>query len=161
MSTVHYRPIEQGNLQECLQLQLNERQQEWVASNAESLAEAYVNSKLYPFGVYENASIGFEIPVTPMMGFVMLEITAGVGFLLRLMIDQRFQKRGYGRAALREAVRRLKLDSNVHVIATSHHKDNEPIAQLFKGEGFIPWDIKYARNHPTETYLYLSSLEDA
>lgn len=160
MNSVHFRSIDQSNLQECLYLKLEEQQIPFVASNAQSLAEAYVNPKLFPFGVYENASIGFETPITPMIGFVMLEVAAGVGFLLRLMIDYRFQKRGYARATLREAVCRLELNPDVYVVATSHQRGNAVAAQLFKSEGFTPWDIEYARNHPTEVYLYRESLED-
>ena len=157
MSEVHFRRIEQSNLRECLQLAVDEQQEKLVASTAQSLAEAYVGSNLYPFGIYDNANLGFETPVTPMVGFVMLQVSAGVGFLLRLMIDARFQRRGYARAAVKETIRRFQFMPDVHTIATSHLRSNRVAQQLFEREGFAPWSIAYARNHPTEAYLYLKN----
>lgn len=152
---VHFRPITQENLRDCLTLELDEAQRGLIAPNVHSLAEAYVNPTLQPFGVYERGSLGFETPVTPMVGFIVLELAAGTGFILRLMIDHRFQRRGLGRATLREAVRRLRLDPAVQLIATSHRHENRAVGQLFGAEGFVPWDINFARDHPTETFLYL------
>jgi len=53
-----------------------------------------------------------------MVGFTMYELSAGVGFIRRLMIDQRFQRKGYGRAAMLEVIRRLTLHPEVEMIAT-------------------------------------------
>jgi diamine N-acetyltransferase len=155
MHPVHFRSIDQHNLAQCLALELDDNQRHLIAPNAKSIAEAYVNPALQPFGVYTSQSLGFELPVTPMVGFVMLEVTAGVGFVLRLMIDRSFQGQGLGRASLKEAVRRLRLEPQVQLIATSHAHKNAVIANLFASEGFVPWDIAFALHHPTETYLYL------
>jgi diamine N-acetyltransferase len=155
MHFVHFRPIEQDNLAQCLALKLDESQRHLIAPNVKSIAQAYVNLALQPFCVYTNQSLGFESPVTPMVGFVMLEVTAGVGFVLRLMIDRSFQGQGLGRASLKEAVRRLRLDPEVQLIATSHLRENTVIANLFASEGFVPWDISFAKEHPTDTYLCL------
>ncbi|MGH8057144.1 MAG: GNAT family N-acetyltransferase [Candidatus Entotheonellia bacterium] len=59
--------------------------------------------------IYDRAARGYPTPTVPMMGFVMYEVTCGVGFILRLMIDRKYQRQGYGRAALVEVIRRLKL----------------------------------------------------
>lgn len=152
---VHFRPITQDNLGDCLKLELDEAQRGLIAPNVYSIAEAYVNPTLQPFGVYEQGSLGFKTPVTPMVGFIVLEITAGTGFILRLMIDRRFQRQGLGRATVREAVRRLRLDPAVQLIATSHRHENRAVGQLFGAAGFVPWNIEYARDHPTESFLYL------
>nr|WP_280527623.1 GNAT family N-acetyltransferase [Deinococcus humi] len=153
MVRVHYRPITSHHLAECLALELDDAQRAFVAPNVLSLAQASVNPDLRPFGVYDDGSLGFEAPVTPMVGFVMLQVTAGVGFVLRLMIDRRFQGRGLARATLREAVRRLRLDPEVRVIATSHRHENQAVGPLLTSEGFVPWPIEYAQGHATETSL--------
>lgn len=155
MSQVHFRPVTVANLTACLSLQVDDVQRDWIAPNVKSIAQAYVNPRLHPFAVYEQGSLGFEQPVTPMIGFVMLEISAGVGFLLRLMIDRSFQGKGLGRATLREVIRRLRLTPDVQLIATSHRKENQSMAQLLKVEGFIPWEIEYAHDDPGERFLYL------
>jgi diamine N-acetyltransferase len=157
VSPVHFRPITAANPSACLRLQLDDAQRDWIAPNATSLAQAYVNPLLQPYAVYEHGSLGFEQPVTPMVGFVVLEVSAGVGFLLRLMIDRTVQGNGLGRATLREVIRRLRLDPEVQVIATSHWKGNQAMARLLEAEGFVPWDIAYAHDDPDERFLYLPS----
>ncbi len=109
MVKVHLRPIDIENFQECLALKPADSQKGLVASNMKSLAEARTNPNLFPLAVYDAAVIGFEKPQLPMAGFTMYEITAGVGFILRLMIGRQFQRKGYGRAAMVEVIRRLKL----------------------------------------------------
>lgn len=153
--TVDLRPVERGNLRACLALELDARQRELVAPVARSLAEAYVDPALRPYAIYDGAGIGYEEPVAPPVGFAMLEVRAGVGFLLRLLIDRRQQRRGYGGATVREAVRRLRLEPAVRLIATSHRRENLAAAELFRREGFVPWEVDYAREHPTEVYLRL------
>jgi diamine N-acetyltransferase len=94
---------------ECIQLAVDQAQLELVASNTKSLAEARVNPNLFPLAIYDAMVAGYEKPQVPMVGFTMYEVTAGVGFILRLMIDRKYQRQGYGRAATVEVIRRLKL----------------------------------------------------
>ena len=62
--------------------------------------EAAANSNLVPLAIYDVMARGFEKPELPMVGFTMYELSAGVGLIRRLMIDQRFQGKGYGRVYL-------------------------------------------------------------
>lgn len=156
MVEVHLRPINQDNFMDCLRLEVEATQAAFVASNAQSLAEAYVNPNLTPLGVYDVAARGFEhSPPVPMVGFTMYEVAAGVGFILRLMVDKQYQGRGYGGATMREVIRRLRLLPQVEIVATSHRHDNQAAAALYKGLGFVAWDIAYAQSHETETFLRL------
>ncbi len=91
-----------------------------VAANAQSLPEAYVNPNLFPLAVYDAAACGYEHPEAPMIGFTIYELAAAVVFIMRLMIDEKYQGQGYGRATMLEVVRRLKLCPDVKVIATSY-----------------------------------------
>ena len=77
------------NFSECISLEVNESQKEFIASNVKSLAEAYVNPTLFPLAIYDAKVAGYEKPELPMVGFIMYEITAGVGFILRLMINRK------------------------------------------------------------------------
>ncbi len=90
MVQVHLRPVTNDNVLECLALELEEAQAQFVATNAKSLAQAAVNPALVPLAIYDAAARGFEQPPVPMIGFVLLELAAGVGFILRLMIDKRY-----------------------------------------------------------------------
>lgn len=157
MVRVHLRQVTQQNFRECLNLQVAESQQDWVATTTQSLAEAYVNPNLFPLSVYDAAVCGYEQPQVSMVGFTMYEITAGVGFITRLMIDQKYQRQGYGRATMIEVIRRLRLYPDVEMIATSYRQDNTIAADLYQSLGFRRWDISFAISHPTEIYLKLEN----
>ncbi|MBE9193312.1 GNAT family N-acetyltransferase [Gloeocapsopsis crepidinum LEGE 06123] len=155
MVKVHLRKVTRENFRECLNLQVAESQKNLVATTMQSLAEAYVNLNLFPLAVYDAAVCGYEQPELPMIGFAMYEIVAGVGFIMRLMIDSKYQRQGYGRATMIEVIRRLKLYPDVEIIATSYRKENDVAAKLYQSLGFRQWDISYARSHPTEVYVKL------
>jgi diamine N-acetyltransferase len=143
------------NFGECIQLAVEDTQAGLVASNLKSLAEASVNPTLFPLAIYDAAVAGYERPQLPMVGFTMYEVTAGVGFILRLMIDRKYQRQGYARAAMVEVIRRLRLNPEVELIATSHRKGNEAAAQLYRGLGFVDWDIEWAQENTEEVFLRL------
>jgi diamine N-acetyltransferase len=58
------------------------------------------------------------------------------------MVDRAHQRKGYGRAALIEVIRRLRLEPEVEMIVTSHRNDNAVVAALFRSLGFIPWELE-------------------
>lgn len=156
MAKVHLRKVTLDNFRECISLEVEESQKGLVASNVKSLAEAYVNPNLFPLAIYDAKVAGWEQPQLAMVGFTMYEITAGVGFILRLMIDHKYQRQGYGRAAMLEVIRRLKLHPEVELIATSHQTANEVASKLYRSLGFLDWDIEWARQHKSEIFLKLN-----
>jgi diamine N-acetyltransferase len=91
---VTLREITKENLGSILRLQVAPDQEQFVASNAVSLAQAHFEPEL----PYFRAIYAGDVPV----GFLMLEYNAEKQFyaLWRLMIDNQYQKRGYGRKAL-------------------------------------------------------------
>ena len=157
MAKVHLRKITPDNLRECLGLQVKDSQINLVATPAQSLAEAYVNPNLFPLAIYDAAACGYEQPKVPMTGFVMYEIVAGVGFIMRLLIDHQYQHQGYGRATMIEVIRRLKLCPDVEIIGTSYRKENEVAAGLYQSLGFRHWDTSDVESDPTEVYVKLEA----
>jgi diamine N-acetyltransferase len=151
--TLH--PITKENIQDCINLEVDESQIRLIASNSKSLAEAYVNSSLYPFGIYDIAARGWEKPKSPMIGFTMYELVSGVGFILRLMIDRKYQRQGYGKATMIEVIRRLRSHPEVEIIATSHRKENTAVGSLCWNLGFREWEIEWAKDIEDEVYLVL------
>jgi diamine N-acetyltransferase len=93
-SEVTLHEITKENLGSILRLQVAPDQEQFVASNAVSLAEAHFEPEL----PYFRAIYAGDVPV----GFLMVEYNAEEQFyfLWRLMVDQRYQKYGYGRKAL-------------------------------------------------------------
>jgi diamine N-acetyltransferase len=155
MTRVHLRNVTLDNFRECINLEVDKHQQELVASNVQSLAEAKVNPNLFPLAIYDAAVAGYEKPQLPMVGFIMYEITDGVGFIMRLMVDRQYQQQGYGRAAMFEVIRRLKLYPEVELIATSHRRGNKVASKLYRSLGFVDWEIDWAKEQETEIFLKL------
>ena len=103
------------NVWEILKLHVSEEQKSFVAGNDISIIEAYTtitgNGYAFPFGIYEeDTPIGFL-----MIGFDTDDywedapaIAKGNYNLWRLMIDKDYQKKGYGREAVRLALEYIK-----------------------------------------------------
>ena len=154
MTTVSLRPITQANFHECISLKVADNQKKFVATNVQSLAEAFVNPTYHPFGVYDSEAHYQANP--SMVGFIMYELTDAVGFILRLMIGEKFQRKGYGRAATIEVIRRLKLHPEVERIATSHVRENEAASRLYESLGFVDWEHELrGKAYSGERYLIL------
>lgn len=153
MAEVSLRPITSKNITECLSLKVADHQEDLVAANVKSLAQAYVNPAAHPLGIYEASAHYRENPA--MVGFTMYEIDDAVGFILRLMVGERHQRKGYGRAAMVEVIRRLKLHAEVESIATSHVRHNDAAARLYEGLGFVDWEHEAVKGNPHERYLIL------
>ncbi len=138
MSRVCLRRVTQENFRACLALSVDDAQKDFVAPNVYSLAQAKVNPLLTPWAIYEGAILGRDIGEDdPMVGFCMVQVMDGVGFIMRLMVDHRFQRRGYGRAAMEQVIQRLKADPAIEVIATSFLKTNQAAEKLYRSLGFV------------------------
>ena len=156
MADVCLMPVTAENYAECIKLRVHDWQAGFVAPNLKSLAEAHSNANLYPLAIYDRAALGHERPPVPMVGFTMYELSAGVGFIARLMIDRAHQGQGYGRAAMVELIRRLKLIPEVQLIATSHRRENVAAGALYCSLEFVEWSVAWASENPDELYLMLA-----
>jgi diamine N-acetyltransferase len=92
-SVVSLREVTADTLRTVLRLQVKPAQEQFVAPNAVSIAEAYFEPKPWFRAIYAD-----ETPV----GFVMLydDPDKGEYYLWRYMIDGRYQGSGFGRRAL-------------------------------------------------------------
>ena len=158
MAEIVLREITRENFRECVSLKLEPSQEALVAPNVESLAEAKVDPTLVPLAIYDRAALGAPLGDHGMVGFTMYGPVAAVGFIKRLMIDKRFQRKGYGRAAMREVIRRLRLDPQVQLIGTRHRRENEAAANLYRNLGFTPWKVPWQNPDPDEVYVALHDL---
>ncbi len=88
---VELRELDEESGRKVMRLHVSPAQNDFVAPNAVSLAEAYLTTDVITRGIF----VGDE-PV----GFVMLSIRRHRYYLWRFMIDHRHQGRGYGRRAM-------------------------------------------------------------
>jgi len=153
VAKVTLREITPDNFAECLRLKVADTQKTLVAPNVKSLAEAYVYPGMHPYAIYD-ASDG-QPSESPMVGFTMYEIGNGIGFITRIMIDEEYQRKGYGKAAIAEVIQKLRSEPEVSTIATSHLKHNKSAAQFFDAVGFEEWSPEWASDMPDERILRL------
>jgi len=122
------REITKDNFIECIRLKVRDDQR-FVASNVFSIAESKVEPKNIPMAVYAGET---------MVGFVMydLDYPARELYISRLMIDQRYQHKGYGRETL-EALRQIGLqDAGVDKLTLSTNPENAYGIRVYEKFGF-------------------------
>lgn len=98
---VQLERINDANVYSVLKLAVNEDQQEFVAGNDISLAEAAALENALPYAVTQDGvAVGFAL--------LNADKDRGVYEIWRLMIDKRFQHKGFGTAAMKLAMAELK-----------------------------------------------------
>ena len=133
---ISLREITENNFDECIALSVDEGQEEFVAKNVTSLAQAWLyQSRARPFAIYNNEE---------MVGFMMLDIDDdGDGsqktcYLWRLMMDKKHQAKGYGKAAMLNAISYVKSTYPATQMKTSIVPGNVHAEKLYKQLGFVP-----------------------
>ena len=137
MSPVTLREITSHNLHAILELSVAEDQlPAYPRSNAYSIAEAHYPPDNDP--VWLRAIYAGETPV----GFMMTSEAPEKGeyFLWRLMIDQRFQGRGYGRRAVQLLIERIRRTGNPKSLITSHLRVDSNSGRFYERMG-----LKFSR----------------
>ena len=133
------------NVWDILRLKVAENQRHFVSSNDRSIIEAYTtitgNGYAFPFGIYDD-----DIPV----GFLMIgfgtddywddapPVAADNYNLWRLMIDEKYQNRGYGRAAVKLALDFINTlpCGKAEYCWLSYEPKNEVARRLYQSFGF-------------------------
>src|SRR4051812_18193143 len=99
---INFQPITNRNLGQCVYLKVSDEQEQRhsVASNVRSLAQAYAEPWWVPLGIYAEDTI---------VGFVMYGRQPGtdINYILRVMVDEHYQGRGYGTAGLAALIDRI------------------------------------------------------
>ena len=130
---VELKDVTAENRKAVAALELDPAQEDLVASNAESLAEARFDRDARPRVVYAGGCV---------VGFLMYDAGAAdegprEAVIYRLMIDRRHQGKGYGRAALARALDEIRAIPRVRRVSISYMPDN-PVAKPFYGSfGFV------------------------
>ena len=98
--------ITKSNWQECISLSVSDEQKGFIASNVYSLAESKFEPEMHPIGFKKDDSlIGFA-----MFGY---ETDENRAWIIRFMIDEKYQNKGLGKEALSQLI---KLLSSKYVI---------------------------------------------
>lgn len=127
--SVTLREINRDNWEECIQLKPYEAQRNFVASNVYSLLESKFEPSFFPLAIYNNET---------MVGFVMyaLDEDDSSWWLVRLMVDGKHQKNGYGKATILKIIEILKNKPGCDRMFTSYVPDNLVAEKLYLSLGF-------------------------
>jgi diamine N-acetyltransferase len=127
---IHFRTVTKENLREILRLKVAPGQEQFVASNAVSIAQAYFDRDTAWFrAIYDG-----DTPV----GFVMLDDKPEVPsyYLWRFMIDAAHQRKGIGRQALELLFAHVKCRPGATEIMTSCVDAPGGPGPFYEGLGF-------------------------
>jgi RimJ/RimL family protein N-acetyltransferase len=127
---VELRKIDRTNFEDCIRLKVADSQQNFVASNIYSLAQAWLHHETaYPFAIYADGEI---------VGFVMMGYDPDNNSYIvwRFMIDARYQNKGYGKAALQLSIDFLRDRFDVKEIFLSFAPGNDVAEKMYSGAGF-------------------------
>lgn len=128
---IELRAITPDNLEDCIRLQPADDQKTFMSPIVYSIAESKVSPEEVPLAMYD----GDEL-----VGFIMYGVspTDGNYWILRLMVDQRYQQRGYARDAVKEVIRRLSEQADCTEVRVSYEPGNTVGAHLYESLGFHP-----------------------
>lgn len=135
------------NFEELVDLLPQKSQYQFVADNCYSLAEAYANlmdgKYAQPFGIYKGETpIGFL-----MIGFNIADeegdeekfpILVNNYLIWRFMIDKKYQRKGYGREAMKLALDFIRTFpcGKAEYCWLSYNPENDTARKLYKSFGF-------------------------
>ncbi len=134
------RPVTKDNWESLIKLKVRDDQKNFVASNLYSITESHYGDDvpgeghwdMFPYGIY-----GENQPV----GFFMFAINYGAakfqGFILRLMVDQDHQGRGYGRFGMNWMLDQFREDERITTVGISYEPHNETARKLYATLGFV------------------------
>ncbi|MDO4567027.1 MAG: GNAT family N-acetyltransferase [Oscillospiraceae bacterium] len=126
------KQIDESNFIEAFNLKLRPSQEEYVSNPVRSLAQAYIyRSQCTPFGVYAEGK---------MVGYLMVIYDYDVSEynIWHMMIDAEHQGKGFGRAALLNALEYIKTKpfGDSRRVSLTCHRENLPALKLYADLGF-------------------------
>ena len=145
------KKINRNNVGEILNLEVCDNQKSFVATNNISIIEAYIaiteNNHVFTFGIYKD--------YTP-IGFLMIgydvnsddegapKIAKGNYNIWRLMIDKKFQGKGFGKKAMELALEFVNTFpcGIAKYCWLSYESDNDVARELYKSVCFVETDEK-------------------
>jgi len=136
--SLELRSVTVENWNSLIKLKVRGDQKNFVASNLYSIAEAQFGFEdeghwsLFPFGLYmENEPVGFA------MTGLNYAHSGFQALILRLMVDEKYQGRGYGRAAMESMLATFRADECVNVVCITYEPENDPARKLYASLGFV------------------------
>ncbi|WP_145412759.1 GNAT family N-acetyltransferase [Paenibacillus xylanexedens] len=129
--TIQVRAVSMDDWFACTQLQVSEKQKStFPAPVVYWLAESRFVTDFQPMAIYNDSDlVGFAV-------YSDQEHDEGDYWLPALMIDHKYQGRGYGKEALQALIYRMQKTLNCKRILIGHRPDNHVAGALYESLGF-------------------------
>jgi diamine N-acetyltransferase len=130
---VKLKKVTADNWEAVVELELRGSQEDLVASNLYSVAEAQFDPDARPRAVYAGKRV---------VGFLMYDVQKTKGkakeaSIYRFMIDRKYQGKGYGREALSKAVEEIRGIPGVNRISICYMPKNPVAKPFYTSLGFV------------------------
>lgn len=128
-----FKEVTEDNFHEVIGLKVGEAQAKFVAPNLKSLAECWLyreDDDVFPYAVYNEHE--------EMVGFLLLDLDKEKREYLiwRMMVDEKFQGRGYGRQIVEHVIEMAKADDGYDILIADYVVGNEAMKKLLGALGF-------------------------
>ncbi|AJD90009.1 spermidine acetyltransferase [Jeotgalibacillus malaysiensis] len=129
---IYLKKIDKDNWLQAISLKVREDQQTFVASNAVSLAQLnFLPDGFHAQGIYADDE---------MVGFTLYGIDEDDGeyWMYRMMIDEKYQGKGYGKAAIERVIEeiRQRKEERHATLTLSYEPENTFARDLYTKMGF-------------------------
>ncbi|WMT39619.1 GNAT family N-acetyltransferase [Paenibacillus sp. D2_2] len=123
------KEIDRNNFFDVIKLSVADEQKEFVATNVLSLAQAKAFPECICLAIYnDNVLVGFTM--------YCIDEEDQEYWIYRLMVDTKYQSKGYGKAAMEMLLERIKEDIHHRVIYISFEPENAWAKHLYEKLGF-------------------------
>ena len=145
---IHLEKISANNVWDIVDLKVAEDQEEFVASNSDSIIDAYTTIETecsaFPFGIYDDEEpVGFLMIGHNMAAFEESEeelpdIVKNSYLFWRLMVGEKFQGKGYGKAGIKLGLDFIKTwpCREAEYCVITYEPENEAAKKLYASFGF-------------------------
>ena len=132
------RSVVKANWRALIKLQVGEPQKNFVASNLFSIAESQFGFDFeghwdyHTFGIYDG-----DTPVGFLMYGLNLAHPTRQAFVTRLMVDENFQGRGFGRFGMEKMLEIFRAEERIKEVGISYEPENDVARKLYASFGFV------------------------
>ncbi len=135
--SIRLEEINESNCDECVKLRVASSQEAFMTSTGTAIAHWKFHPDWRAFGIYEEDR---------MVGFAMYgtENNEDAANIISFMVDERYQGRGYGKAALDKLISLIRKDCKSKSLRVCIHPRDIEALRLYRQFGFQKKDITLA-----------------